>query len=64
MSNDMIKDEPMLQTVCSRQLSRVVTTRAYLATKKWTRKRKDKIRKINGVEIHTRAYVATRLLLR
>ena len=32
--------------------------------KKKTRKRREKRRKMNGVEIYTRAYVATRLLLR
>ena len=32
--------------------------------KKNTRKRRKKKRKMNGVEINTRAYVATRLLLR
>ena len=32
--------------------------------KKKTRKRREKKRKMNGVEINTRAYVATRLLLR
>ena len=32
--------------------------------KKNTRKRREKKRKMNGVEINTRAYVATRLLLR
>ena len=57
-----------IQTVRLRQLSRVVITRAYLATrkkyKKNTRKRREKKRKMNGVEINTRAYVATRLLLR
>ena len=62
------KTNHCFQTVRSRQLSRVVITRAYLATrkkyKKKTRKRREKKRKMNGVEINTRAYVATRLLLR
>ena len=58
------KTSHCFQTVRSRQLSRVVITRAYLATRKNTRKRREKKRKMNGVEINTRAYVATRLLLR
>ena len=65
------KTSHYFQTVRSRQLSRlsrVVITRAYLATrkntKKKTTKRREKKRKMNGVEINTRAYVATRLLLR
>ena len=58
------KTSHCFQTVRSRQLSGVVITRAYLATRKNTRKRREKKRKMNGVEINTRAYVATRLLRR
>ena len=57
------------KSVSSRQLTRVVTTHAYLATKWKDKKKTGKERKINGVEVHTRArrYKITstlRLLLR
>ena len=71
MSNEQRRATAFKPSVRSRQLSRVVITRAYLAKRKNTRKRqekdekrREKKRKMNGVEINTRAYVATPLLLR
>ena len=61
----MGKDEPLLSN-CPLETAEPSRNyaRAYVATRKNTRKRREKKRKMNGVEINTRAYVATRLLLR
>ena len=64
----MSKDEPLLSNCPletaepSRNYARVPGYKKKY--KKKTRKRREKKRKMNGVEINTRAYVATRLLLR
>ena len=64
----MGKDEPLLSNCPletaepSRNYARVPGYKK--KDKKKTRKRREKKRKMNGVEINTRAYVATRLLLR
>ena len=64
----MSKDEPLLSNCPletaepSRNYARVPGYKKKY--KKNTRKRREKTRKMKGVEIHTRAYVATRLLLR
>ena len=65
----MSKDEPLLSTNCpletaepSRNYARIHGYKKKY--KKNTRKRREKKRKMNGLEINTRAYVATRLLLR
>ena len=64
----MSEDEPLLSNCPletaepSRNYARVPGYKKN--TKKKTRKRREKKRKMNGVEINTRAYVATRLLLR
>ena len=64
----MGKDEPLLSNCPletaepSRNYARVPGYKKKY--KKKTRKRREKKRKMNGVEIDTRAYVATRLLLR
>ena len=64
----MGKDEPLLSNCPletaepSRNYARVPGYKKKY--KKKTRKRREKKRKMNGVEINTRAYVATRLLLR
>ena len=64
----MSKDEPLLSNCPletaepSRNYARVPGYKK--KDKKKTRKRREKKRKMNGVEINTRAYVATRLLLR
>ena len=63
----MGKDEPLLfcplgTAEPSRNYARVPGYKKKY--KKKTRKRREKKRKMNGVEINTRAYVATRLLLR
>ena len=64
----MSKDEPLLSNC---PLETAEPNRNYARVpgykkkyKKKTRKRREKKRKMNGVEINTRAYVATRLLLR
>ena len=64
----MSKDEPLLSNC---PLETAEPGRNYARVpgykkkyKKKTRKRREKKRKMNGVEINTRAYVATRLLLR
>ena len=64
----MSKDEPLLSNC---PLETAEPSRNYARVpgyqkkyKKKTRKRREKKRKMNGVEINTRAYVATRLLLR
>ena len=64
----MSKDEPLLSncpletTEPGHDYARVLGYKKKY--KKKTRKRREKKRKMNGVEINTRAYVATRLLLR
>ena len=64
----MSKDQPLLSNCPletaepSRNYARVPGYKKKY--KKKTRKRREKKRKMNGVEINTRAYVATRLLLR
>ena len=64
----MSKDEPLLSNCPletaepSRNYARVPGYKKNY--KKKTRKRREKKRNMNGVEIKTRAYVATRLLLR
>ena len=64
----MSKDEPLLSNCPletaepSRNYARIPGYKKKY--KKKTRKRREKKRKMNGVEINTRAYVATRLLLR
>ena len=64
----MSKDEPLLSNCPletaepSRNYARVPGYKKKY--KKKTRKRREKKRKMNRVEINTRAYVATRLLLR
>ena len=64
----MSKDEPLLSNCPletaepSRNYARVPGYKKKY--KKKTRERREKKRKMNGVEINTRAYVATRLLLR
>ena len=64
----MSKDEPLLSNCPletaepSRNYARVPGYKK--KDKKKTRKRREKKRKMNGAEINTRAYVATRLLLR
>ena len=64
----MGKDEPLLSNCPletaepSRNYARVPGYKKKY--KKKTRKGREKKRKMNGVEINTRAYVATRLLLR
>ena len=64
----MSKDEPLLSNCPletaepSRNYARVPGYKKKY--KKKTRKRREKKRKMNGVEINTRAYGATRLLLR
>ena len=64
----MSKDEPLLSNC---PLETAKPSRNYASVpgykkkyKKKARKRREKKRKMNGVEINTRAYVATRLLLR
>ena len=60
----MSKDEPLLSNC---PLETVEPSRNYARVpgyKKKTRKGREKKRKMNGVEINTRAYVATRLLPR
>ena len=66
----MSKDEPLLAN-CPPRLETAELSRNYARVpgykkkyKRKTRKRRKKKRKRNGVEINTRAYVATRLLLR
>ena len=64
----MSKDEP-LPSNCPLETAEPSRTHARVPGykkkyKKKIRKRRDKKRKMNGVEINTRAYVATRLLLR
>ena len=64
----MSKDEPLLSNCLlktaepSRNYARVPGYKKIYQKK--TRKRREKKRKMHGVEINTRAYVATRLLLR
>ena len=64
----MSKDEPLLSNC---PLERAEPSRNYARvpgykknTRKRQEKRREKKREMNGVEINTRAYVATRLLLR
>ena len=64
----MSRDEPLLSNCPletaepSRNYARIPGYKKKY--KKKTRKRREKKRKMNGVEINTRAFVATRLLLR
>ena len=61
----MSKDEPLLSNC---MLETAEPSRNYARVpgykKKNTKKRREKKRKMNGIEINTRAYVATRLSLR
>ena len=64
----MSKDEPLLSNKKC-QLETADPSRNYACVPGYKKKGQEKFktrkkRKINGVEIHTRAYVATRLLLR
>ena len=67
----MSKDEPLLSNCPLETAEPPQPSRNYARVpgykkkyKKKTTKRREKKRKMNGVEINTRAYVATRLLLR
>ena len=67
----MSKDEPLLSNCPLETAEPTQPSRNYARVpgykkkyKKKTTKRREKKRKMNGVDINTRAYVATRLLLR